>query len=137
VRAVFDTNVVIAGVVAQGLCHEILTLRVPQHQPVLSGPLWDELLETLREKFDLTPAELPVLALYRRHARWVEPETLPEPVCRDPDDDWVLATAIAGEAEVIVTGDPDLPDLDSHRGIRIQTPRQWLTESGAGPARKG
>lgn len=127
-RAVFDTNVVIAGLVAQGLCHEILALHVPRHRPLLSRPLWDELIEKLREKFDLTPTELPLLALYRKLAEWVEPEAFPEPVCRDPDDDWVLATAIAGQAEVIVTGDPDLLDLDPYQGIRIRTPRQWLME---------
>lgn len=128
-RAVFDTNVVIAGLVARGLCYEILALHVPQHRPILSRQLWDELTEKLHDKFELAPAELPLLALYRRHALWVEARALPEPVCRDPDDDWVLATAIAGEAEVIVSGDPDLLDLESHEGIRILTPRQWLSGS--------
>lgn len=125
-RAVFDTNVVVAGLVARGLCHEILAVHVPQHRPVLSRELWDELVEKLHEKFDLVPAELRLLALYRRHAVWVEARALTQPVCRDPDDGWVLATAIAGGAEVIVTGDPDLLDLGSHQGIRILTPRQWL-----------
>ncbi|HSL84964.1 MAG TPA: putative toxin-antitoxin system toxin component, PIN family [Thermoanaerobaculia bacterium] len=125
-RAVFDTNVVIAGLVARGLCHEILAVHIPLHRPILSRPLWDELTDKLREKFELEPAELPLLALYSGHAAWVEAPPLPERVCRDADDDWVLATALAGEAEVVVTGDPDLLDLQSHQGIRILTPRQWL-----------
>ncbi|HEX9670444.1 MAG TPA: putative toxin-antitoxin system toxin component, PIN family [Thermoanaerobaculia bacterium] len=49
-----------------------------------------------------------------------------QPACRDPDDDWVLATAVAGEAEVIVTGDGDLLDLRSYRGIAILSPRAFL-----------
>jgi uncharacterized protein len=128
-RVVFDTNVVLAGLVAQGLCHEILTLHVPQHRPILSRVLWDELTEKLSEKFGLDPKQLPLLALYRRHALWVEPPPLPAPVCRDPDDDWVLATAISGEAEAIVTGDPDLLELGSFEGTSIVSPRQWLEES--------
>lgn len=64
--------------------------------------------------------------VYRRHATWVEATGLEEPACRDPDDDWVLATAVAGEAEVIVTGDADLLDLRTYRGIAILSPRGFL-----------
>lgn len=58
-----------------------------------------------------------------------EPIEVPR-VARDPDDDYVLATAIAGPAEVIVTGDTDLLELVEHRGVRIVTPRQFLDELG-------
>jgi predicted nucleic acid-binding protein len=44
----------------------------------------------------------------------------------DPDDDWVLATAVAGEADVIVTGDKDLLVLKRYQGIPIVTPRGFL-----------
>jgi predicted nucleic acid-binding protein len=47
-------------------------------------------------------------------------------VCRDPDDDWVLATAIAGDAEVIVTGDDDLLTLHRQQGAAILAPRRCL-----------
>ncbi len=118
-RVVFDTNVVVAGIVAEGLCREILEIHVPEHTVILSQVLWDELVATLRRKFGLTPDDLPILALYRQHSTWCEPATLADAVCRDPDDDWVLATAVAGEAEAIVSGDVDLLTLESS-GIEMR-----------------
>jgi uncharacterized protein len=130
VRAVFDTNVVVAGIVAEGLCREILEIHVPEHTAILSQVLWDELVVTLRRKFGLTPDDLPILALYRQHAAWCEPAKLAEAVCRDPDDDWVLATALAGEADAIVSGDADLLTLDSYSGIEMLSPRQFVSRQG-------
>ena len=126
-RAVFDTNVVVAGIVAEGLCREILEIYVPEHTAILSQVLWDELVVTLRRKFGLTPDDLPILALYRQHAAWCEPAKLAEAVCRDPDDDWVLATALAGDADAIVSGDADLLTLDSYSGIEMLSPRQFVS----------
>lgn len=125
-KAVFDTNVVVAGIVAEGLCREILEIHLPEHGAVLSQALWAELLATLERKFGLAADELPVLALYRQHAEWCEPLPLAEPVCRDPDDDAVLAAALAGGAEAIVTGDADLLTLGIYSGIEIISPRQFV-----------
>lgn len=129
-RIVFDTNVVVAGIVADGLCREIIESHLPEHDAILSPALWQELLDKLQSKFQLTPDELPILHLYQRHALWCEPVALDPPACRDPDDDWVLATAIAGQAEVIVTGDDDLLCLRSFQGIAILSPRQFIGKSG-------
>jgi putative PIN family toxin of toxin-antitoxin system len=130
VRAVFDTNVVVGGIVAEGLCREILEIHVPEHTAILSRVLWDELVVTLRRKFGLTPDDLPILALYRQHAAWREPAKLAEAVCRDPDDDWVLATALAGDAGAIVSGDADLLTLDGYSGIEMLSPRQFVSRQG-------
>ena len=40
-------------------------------------------------------------------------------VCRDPKDNKILETAIDGNAQFIVTGDPDLLVLKQFQGIRI------------------
>jgi putative PIN family toxin of toxin-antitoxin system len=127
VKLVFDTNVVVAGIVAEGLCREILEIHVPEHDVILSQVLWDELVATLRRKFGLTPDDLPILALYRQHSTWCEPAALADAVCRDPDDDWVLATAVAGEADAVVSGDTDLLTLSSYLGIEILSPRQFVS----------
>lgn len=47
-------------------------------------------------------------------------------VCRDPADDMVLSAAREGRAELIVTGDADLPALAEHEGRTIVTPRAFL-----------
>ena len=125
-RLVFHTNVVVAGIAAEGLCHEILEIHLPEHEAILSQVLWDELLATLWRKFGLTAQDLPILALYRQHAQWTDPARLPDAVCRDHDDDWVLATAVAGGAEAIVTGDADLLTLGSYSGVEIISPRQFV-----------
>jgi putative PIN family toxin of toxin-antitoxin system len=131
VRVVFDTNVVVAGIVAEGLCREILEIHVPEHTAILSPVLWDELVATLRRKFGLTPDDLPILALYRQHATWCEPAKLAKAVSRDPDDDWVLATAVTGDAEAIVSGDADLLTLDSYSGIQMLSPRQFVSRQAS------
>jgi uncharacterized protein len=126
VKVVFDTNVIVAGIVAEGLCREIVEIHLPEQEPVLCRELWDELTGKLRAKFGLEPADLPLLALYHGAVTWVQPRKLKPPVCRDPDDDRVLACALAGGVRWIVTGDADLLVLEKYQGIEILNPRKFL-----------
>lgn len=65
--------------------------------------------------------------LIRSRAEGVTPVALDEPVCRDPDDDHVIATAIAGDSACIVTGDDDLLTLGTHAGIAMLSPADFCT----------
>jgi uncharacterized protein len=46
--------------------------------------------------------------------------------CRDPRDDKFLEVAVHGRADVIVTGDRDLLDLNPFHGIKILAPAEYL-----------
>lgn len=123
---VADTNVLIAALVAKGLCAEVVLHAIRQRALVSSHLLLDELDDTLRRKFEVTPAVGRFLELLRRDIRLVEPVVLPRQVCRDADDDVVLGTAVSAGADLIVTGDQDLLILKAYQRIRIVTPRQYL-----------
>lgn len=123
---VLDTNVLVAALVAKGLCLEVVLRVLRMRWMVSSEVLLEELHDTLRDKFEVTPAVTRFLKLLRSQVRLVEPVALPSTICRDPDDDVVLGTALAAAADVIVTGDRDLLVLGVYEGIRIQTPRQFL-----------
>jgi putative PIN family toxin of toxin-antitoxin system len=60
-----------------------------------------------------------VIADYLEAVELVEPTEIPSVITRDPDDDHVLACAITARAEIIVSGDLDLLDLNNYRGIPI------------------
>jgi putative PIN family toxin of toxin-antitoxin system len=127
VRIVFDTNVLFAAFVASGLCSELYEMARDLRIIRISEFIADELKEKLSTKAGLSTTEVgTVLAMVRRDSETVDTRPLDQTVCRDPDDDWILATALAAEADCIATGDKDLFALDSFRGIAMVTPRQCL-----------
>ncbi|MEW6322196.1 MAG: putative toxin-antitoxin system toxin component, PIN family [Acidobacteriota bacterium] len=123
---VLDTNVIVAALVAKGLCHEVVVRALGSCTAATSAALLDELEHTLRGKFTLGPAAVAFLEQLRLRVRIVEPAPLGVPVSRDADDDMVLATAVAAGAALIVSGDQDLLVIGRHTGIDIVSPRDFL-----------
>lgn len=125
-RVLLDTNVLVSAILFGGLPRQLLDRGLRGDLGLFtSAALLDELEDVLRDRFAFeraaarsTRAELEAVA------DLVAPLTVPA-VSRDPDDDIVLATAVAGSVAVIVTGDRDLLVLESHAGIPIWTPRQF------------
>ena len=125
-RLVLDTNILIAALVADGLCRDLVRRRLENHVLISSRPLLDELQNKLGEKFKIRAKDIPFLRIYAERVEIVRPARLPKDACRDPDDVAVLASAVAGQADGIITGDEDLLVLGEYSGIRILNPRQWL-----------
>lgn len=132
-RITLDTNVLVAAFIARGHCHELLEHCIVHHEVALSPFILDELRDVLVRKFEFTQTEAQAaVRLICTRARLIEPLPLPAPVCRDSEDDMILATARTAECVAVVTGDKDLIDLKQYEGIRILTPSEfWEFENEA------
>jgi putative PIN family toxin of toxin-antitoxin system len=131
VKLLLDTNVLVAAFIARGVCSDLLEHCVRQHVVISSRPLLDELGDVLTRKFRQRAVDVrAALRLFEETFMLVAPDVLEPPICRDPDDDVVLATARSGECAAIVTGDQDLLILDPFQGIRVLAPSAfWKWES--------
>lgn len=125
-RVVFDTNVLYSALAAKGFCEEVLDEAAGDCVIIWSEPLRQELETVLARRHKSGPATQAALAAFIDLCEFVEPARLPKRVCRDKNDDVVLATAVTGMADAIVTGDDDLLTLNSYQHIRILSPRQFL-----------
>ncbi len=125
-RAVIDTNVLLSGLLWRGAPHALIEQVQAGTLAMVSSPaLLAELAEVIsRAKFDEILARSNTsrersLAEMLQLAEVIVPPPLPQPVCRDPDDDHVLACALAAQADLIVSGDADLLKLREYQSIRI------------------
>lgn len=137
-RAVFDTNVLLSGLIWRGAPHHLLAhVRTGDMTLVTSPALLAELAGVVRRpKFADKLTRLGVsagrvLAEIGRLAEIVDPPPLLSRISRDADDDAVLALAAAARADLIVSGDADLLVLLSHAGVPIVTPAQALALIGS------
>jgi uncharacterized protein len=133
VRAVLDTNVLLSGLLWSGAPHALVERLHRGTLNLVSSPaLLAELTAVVsRSKFDVVLARSQIsredmLNAVRRLAQVVDPPPLHQPVCRDPDDDAILALALAAQADLIVSGDSDLLSLKQYQNIPIVTPTQAL-----------
>lgn len=128
--ALYDTNVLISGIFWRGMPRLLIRLaRKRQIQVVTCQALLDELQSVLvrpDKPFRLSLAEAALIADdVLTYASLVAP-TREVTICRDPDDNLVLACALAGRAEYLVTGDPDLLVLEKCEGISIVKVRDFV-----------
>lgn len=123
IRVVLDTNVLISSILFRGALAGMVDLwKRGRIVPVFSRETFDEFRAVLEyPKFKLTESEIKSI---------IEEEVLPffeivettvkvHEVCKDSDDDKIVACALSAAADFIVSGDKDLCDLASYRRIRI------------------
>jgi putative PIN family toxin of toxin-antitoxin system len=134
ILAVLDTNVVVSSLLnPSGLPGRIVeSWERGLFQLGISKELFLEIADVLdrpaiRKKTRMSDSEIPRLLELLVETSVVvsgnlEIESI---ISNDPDDDVILATAVATGADIIVSGDRHLLELEIYRGIPIVSPRQF------------
>jgi predicted nucleic acid-binding protein len=123
----------VAAFATRGLCADVLRTVLAEHELILNDVIMAEFERALTRKLKLPEeqgaAAKAVFGAVELAAKLAKPSKVP---VRDPADRWVSASAIAGRAEVLVTGDDDLLSVASKTPLLILSPRTFweLLRSG-------
>jgi putative PIN family toxin of toxin-antitoxin system len=110
----------VSAFATRGLCADVFRHVLTEHDLITGEVNLTELRRVLRRRF-----RIPATTVAAIEELLQAQEVIPRPrepfgiAVRDPDDVWVLASAIAGKADVLVTGDKDLLELSGKVPLRI------------------
>jgi putative PIN family toxin of toxin-antitoxin system len=132
VKVFLDTNVLASSIATRGLCSELLESVIHDHELLTCRAVLQELERVLTEKLRLPgPVIAGFLGLLRTEGSVVESTENRSFPIKDADDIPILACAIAGKADVFVTGDKELLDLRKIEDVVVVSPRElWLQLTG-------
>jgi putative PIN family toxin of toxin-antitoxin system len=130
-RLVFDCNVLIRALLNEYSFSGLALKKAESDNATLlrSIPVLAETIEVItRPKFDqYIPNEQRRLFLEEYELRTVQIKiTTTIKICRDPDDDKYLELALSGQADCIITNDPDLLVLNPFQNILILSPKDFI-----------
>ncbi len=134
-RVVIDTNVIISSYLSPtGIPAQILQQwDLNAFDLLVSDPILQEyqtvfLYPHLQALHHLNQVEVAaIIARFRKFGILITPLKELTVIEEDPEDNKFLSCGIAGQAEVIVSGDSDLLHLKTYEGTHILTPHAFLT----------
>jgi len=124
-KVLIDTNVWISALLYGGEPERLIRLCKQHHKIVVSEYIVDELLDYLKQIGAPYKWRNSLEKMIKQICLLVEPEDLPV-ISRDIKDDPVIAAAIVGDCDYLITGDKDLLVLKHVQQIRVVTPNEFL-----------
>jgi putative PIN family toxin of toxin-antitoxin system len=123
-RVSLDTNVLVSAFTTRGICADVLAVVLAEHQLILGERVLRELSRVLREKMRMPEdSVVEADAFLRQEAAVISKVATVDVSIRDPDDVEVLAQAVEGLADVLVSGDRDLLDVADRLPVEVLSPR--------------
>ena len=123
-RVFLDTNVLVSAFATRGLCADLFRHILAEHDLITGEVVIAELRRVLRDRIKVPARTVAAVEQLLRDQVVVPKPAEPHPLpIRDTDDRWVLASAVAGKADVLVTGDSDLLEMASRAPLPIVDPR--------------
>lgn len=135
-KVYLDTNVVLAAFATRGLCADLFAHVLTEHELLVGETVIRELRSKLRTRLKLSKSAIDEIeALLCDQTVVKTPAQHLSLGISDRDDEWIVAEAMAGEADVLVTGDTALQKLGKRAPLPIVSPRGlWETLRGAEPS---
>jgi putative PIN family toxin of toxin-antitoxin system len=128
-KAVFDTNILVSAFVFPGgIIREIMNLALKKQVVIyVSEQILEEYSRVLRQKFKWSDEAISVnIGLLRRIFTVINPDILIKAVRADHTDDKVIECAVGAGADVIISGDRHLLNLNKYKAIPILSPAEFL-----------
>ena len=123
-RVFLDTNVLVAAFATRGLCADVVRTVLADHELITGHVVLGELRAVLEERIKLPGSTVTEIVALLRSQEVVPKPAEPSPLpIRDEDDQWIVASAVAGQADVLVTGDQDLLSVAEQSPVPIVSPR--------------
>lgn len=128
-RVYLDTNVIVSAFTTRGLSSDVFRIILAEHTLILSGIVLEELQSVLREKIKLPLSQVKEITDYLSRFEIISDFEINESIkLRDSSDIPVLSAALSGNIDFLVTGDKDLLAVSEKYGLKIVTPREFLTQ---------
>jgi len=125
-RVFLDTNVLVSAVATRGLCADVFREVLTSHELIICDALLQEVKKVLQQKFKAPPSlASEFLNLLKQDTIKAKPSRLPRVAIKDKSDLIILAAALSGNDELLVTGDRELLDLGNVEGLDIVSPRAF------------
>lgn len=129
-KVVLDSNVIVAAFAARGLCGALFELCLDRHTIILSDFILAEVRRAFAQKLKMPQHSISKIESYLREICVLSSfDKITKNICRDKDDNNIIALAVSAKADFIITGDKDLLVLKKYQSVRIVSPREfWKTE---------
>ncbi|MEP7343100.1 MAG: putative toxin-antitoxin system toxin component, PIN family [Acidobacteriota bacterium] len=134
VKAVFDLTIIVSAILKPaGITGELINrARAGDFVLLLSQEIIDESRATLRthkklrKQYRYTDEEVAYFFSRLRNIVTIVSDLPFVRIVRDPNDDFIIATAVKAEADYLVARDKDLLVLGAHRNTQIVSPEMFL-----------